>query len=335
MKEFELNMLLSKTEAISRINELGSKKNPFLFMVDFEMKAIRVIPLDKTFPQSILYHFPYMRNSEIATSNPGNFVFRKLPMSFEDYLPAYNIIQEEIQTGNTFLTNLTFPTSIDTTLSLREIFLQCSAKYKLFVENLFVCFSPETFVRIHNDVISTYPMKGTISSAVDDPGKKILTDTKEMAEHCTIVDLLRNDLSQVAYNVNVERFRYIDRIKTHEGELLQVSSEISGRLPEGYLDRLGEIIFSLLPAGSVTGAPKQKTLEIIKRAEKTDRGYYTGVCGIFDGNSLDSAVLIRFIENINGKLQFRSGGGITFLSEAMKEYQEFIDKVYVPITRDN
>jgi len=106
-------------------------------------------------------------------------------------------------------------------------------------------------------------------------------------------------------------------------------------MPKGYRDRLGEIVFSLLPAGSVTGAPKGKTLAVIREAEKADRGYYTGICGSFDGNNLDSAVLIRFIENNNGILHFRSGGGITFLSEAIKEYQELLDKVYVPIIRNN
>ena len=135
--------------------------------------------------------------------------------------------------------------------------------------------------------------------------------------------------------LKVDRFRYIERVGTNEGELLQVSSEITGKLPKGYRNRLGEILFSLLPAGSVTGAPKQKTLSIIRQAEKADRGYYTGICGIFDGNNLDSAVLIRFIENNDGILRFRSGGGITFLSESIHEYRELLDKVYVPIIRDN
>ncbi len=88
----------------------------------------------------------------------------------------------------------------------------------------------------------------------------------------------------------------------------------------------------LLPAGSVTGAPKKKTLEIIEETENYDRGYYTGIFGIFDGKNLDSCVLIRFIENqITDKLIYKSGGGITFLSDAEKEYDEMLKKVYVPI----
>jgi len=87
----------------------------------------------------------------------------------------------------------------------------------------------------------------------------------------------------------------------------------------------------MLPAGSVTGAPKKMTTSIIRDIENSDRGYYTGVCGVFDGESLDSAVMIRFIELQNGMMQFRSGGGITFMSQAREEYEELIEKVYVPI----
>jgi len=86
-----------------------------------------------------------------------------------------------------------------------------------------------------------------------------------------------------------------------------------------------------LPAGSVSGAPKPKTLEIIKAVEEEGRGYYTGVFGYFNGNDLDSGVMIRFIENREGKYFYRSGGGITTQSDVEAEYQETIDKVYVPV----
>jgi para-aminobenzoate synthetase component I len=114
--------------------------------------------------------------------------------------------------------------------------------------------------------------------------------------------------------------------------LLQVSSEIRGELPNDYYSRLGDIVFEMLPAGSVTGAPKMKTLEIIAEAENYDRGFYTGIAGYFDGKNLDSCVLIRFIENENGKLFYKSGGGITTQSNVNEEYQELIDKIYVPFS---
>ena len=91
------------------------------------------------------------------------------------------------------------------------------------------------------------------------------------------------------------------------------------------------ILSKLLPAGSISGAPKQKTLEVIQNSENYCRGYYTGIFGVFDGKNLESAVAIRYIENQKGKLIFKSGGGITALSKLEEEYQELGDKVYVPI----
>jgi len=165
------------------------------------------------------------------------------------------------------------------------------------------------------------------------PGAKdeILKNSKELAEHVTIVDLIRNDLSMVAKNVKVDKFRYVDEITTHEKKLLQVSSEISGEMPMNYTEKIGDILFSLLPAGSISGAPKKKTLEIINRVERYDRSFYTGIFGYFDGKDLDSGVMIRFIENANDGFIFKSGGGITVNSDLKTEYQELIDKVYVPI----
>ncbi len=112
--------------------------------------------------------------------------------------------------------------------------------------------------------------------------------------------------------------------------MLQVSSEIVGKLDDGYCGELGNILVRLLPAGSVSGAPKPKTLDIIRQTELDKRGYYTGVFGIFDGQSLDSGVMIRFIERLGSKYFYRSGGGITTQSQDRSEYQEAIDKVYVP-----
>ena len=113
-------------------------------------------------------------------------------------------------------------------------------------------------MRIENGFIYSYPMKGTIDASLPDARERILADRKEEAEHATIVDLIRNDLSQVASEVTVSRYRYIDELQTNRGRLLQVSSEIRGKLPENWKASLGDILFRLLPAGSITGAPKKK-----------------------------------------------------------------------------
>jgi len=194
-----------------------------------------------------------------------------------------------------------------------------------------VVFSPETFVTIRGNIITGFPMKGTIDASVKDAEKVLLNDIKEVSEHNTIVDLIRNDLNMVSKKVKVEKFRYIDRIKTHERELLQTSSQISGELSSDWRERVGDILYKILPAGSISGAPKKKTLEIIQEVEGYERGWFTGVFGYFDGFNLESAVIIRYIEKSGDKLTFKSGGGITSFSKCEKEYQELIEKVYVPI----
>jgi para-aminobenzoate synthetase component 1 len=173
-------------------------------------------------------------------------------------------------------------------------------------------------------------MKGTIDASIENAKEVILSDYKETCEHNTIVDLMRNDLNIIGSNVRVERFRYIDELKTSRGNILQVSSEVKADLNYDFYPKLGDILFKLLPAGSISGAPKESTIQIIKEAESEKRGFYTGVFGFFDGHNLDSAVIIRYIEKENDSHYFRSGGGITINSSSMDEYQEAINKIYLP-----
>jgi para-aminobenzoate synthetase component 1 len=318
-------------EALSLMNDLGRARTPFLFVIDFLQAEPVVLPPERAEQSGILFDISGARNYTAGARHPHPFRFHKQPLPFEEYLPAFDAVQEALHRGDSYLLNLTFATPIDIDLSLEEIFHLSRAKYRLLFQSRFVVFSPETFVRIRNGKISSHPMKGTIDAHLEDAEARILNDPKELAEHTTIVDLIRNDLSGVARHVRVERFRYIDRILTNQKEILQVSSEITGRLPDDYHENLGTILFALLPAGSVTGAPKKKTVEIIRSVENYERGYYTGIMGYFDGHDLDSGVMIRFIERTASGLQYKSGGGITVFSNARDEYQEMIDKVYVPI----
>lgn len=233
--------------------------------------------------------------------------------------------------GNTYLLNLTFPTQIEIKTTLLNIFLSSQAPFKLYYKNHFVTFSPERFLKIENNLIQTYPMKGTIDAQIPNADEKILADEKEKAEHTMVVDLLRNDLSMVAKQVSVNQFRYIETIKAGQKSLLQVSSKITGVLENNWHERIGDILLALLPAGSISGAPKIKTLEIINQVENYQRGFFSGVFGYFDGNKLDSAVMIRFIERQNGQFIYKSGGGITIDSNPKLEYEEMLEKVYIPV----
>ena len=193
-------------------------------------------------------------------------------------------------------------------------------------------FSPEIFIRIHNGRIYSYPMKGTINASTPSADRLLINDPKETAEHATIVDLIRNDLSMVAEQVSVSRYRYIDKLQTNQGSILQTSSEIQGVLPDDYLTNLGSIIFRLFTSRFYhRSLRRKKTMQIIKEAETYDRGFYTGIMGYFDGKDLDSAVMIRFVEQEGGKMYFKSGGGITSQSDVENEYNEMKQKVYVPI----
>ena len=252
------------------------------------------------------------------------------PVSFERYEKAFLEVQEEIKKGNTYLINLTFPSKINIDYSLEEIYRYSDAKFKLLYHDKFVCFSPERFVKIEDNAIFTHPMKGTIDANIPDAKEKILANEKEMAEHTMVVDLLRNDLSIVAKKVRVEKFRYIERIKAGERELLQVSSKIRGELEKDWQARLGEILCAMLPAGSITGTPKKSTTQIIQAVEGYERGFYSGIFGLFDGESLDSAIMIRYIEKIGDELYYKSGGGITIDSDVMAEYNEMCEKIYLP-----
>ena len=315
-------------QAIDQMNEYGRQRKPFLFVLDFDLKRPIVLRPDEWKAHDVVFDF----SGTSAPVFPEPFWFRRCPMSFEQYRVGFDYVVKNIHLGNSFLVNLSGQTPIETNLTLADIYRCTTARYKLRLANQFVCFSPESFVQIRGNRLASFPMKGTIQSSLPNAETTILSDAKEAAEHATIVDLIRSDLSRIAQKVWVERYRYIDRIDTHEGGLLQVSSEIAALLPESWLDQPGTLLASLLPAGSISGAPKPKTVELIHTAEPYDRGYYTGVSGYFDGENLDSGVMIRFIENQQGRLVFNSGGGITARSNAWSEYQEMIDKVYLPVS---
>lgn len=373
-----------KQEIIDKINRLASQDEPFLFVINYQGDKAFIRLLSDINPEECLFDFEGRGNFSHARKETlkeeilkketwkeetwkkeiSETTWQIEPPLYEDYERSFNIMKSSIMAGNSYLTNLTCRVPVSCNLSLEEIFHRAKGKYKLLLrrsESLtpFVCFSPETFVRIKGGRIYSYPMKGTLDASLPNAEKLLMEDRKEAAEHATIVDLIRNDLSRVAEDVRVDKYRYIDVLHTNKGDILQTSSEISGRLPEDYPHHLGEILDAQLPAGSITGAPKDKTMQIIHEAEDYDRGFYTGIMGIYDQGELNSAVMIRFIEEetspvdfeadgeknfkakegkasegkepkASRKLYFKAGGGITSKSDCRKEYEEVIQKIYLP-----
>lgn len=379
-----------KQEIIDKINRLASQDEPFLFVINYQGDKAFIRQLSDINPEECLFDFEGRGNSSDEMKNNSEKIAETTwqiePPLYEDYERSFNIVKNNIMAGNSYLTNLTNRVPVNCNLSLEEIFHRAKGKYKLLlrrkrnqaedkvqqkkeeaqnkadkkediieeISNPFVCFSPETFVRIKGGRIYSYPMKGTLDASLPNAEKLLMEDRKEAAEHATIVDLIRNDLSRVAEDVKVDKYRYVDVLHTNKGDILQTSSEISGRLPEDYPHHLGEILDAQLPAGSITGAPKDKTMQIIQEAEGYDRGFYTGIMGIYDQGELNSAVMIRFIEEETSpvdfeadgeknfkanegkkpkesrELYFKAGGGITSKSDCRREYEEVILKIYLP-----
>ncbi len=319
---------LNKENGFDTINTLGQSRTPFLFIISYDKKKIFAKPLHDL-DDDIYYKLEDWRNYPVKKRKKA-FTFFKSPVNFNLYKKAFDKVLEEIRSGNTYLLNLTFKTPIESNFTLKEIFTYARAKFKLYFKDEFICFSPERFVEIEGNNISTYPMKGTIDANIPHAKETILANEKEMAEHVMIVDLMRNDLGIIGSDVKVEKFRYVEKIKAGKKELLQVSSKITATLPDDWQNNIGTLLKQILPAGSITGTPKKSTIDIIKNVEDFDRDFYTGVFGIFDGKTLRSGVMIRFIEQEKGKLYYKSGGGITIDSDAKSEYDELIDKIYLP-----
>jgi para-aminobenzoate synthetase component 1 len=313
------------------MNDFGSLRKPFVFAIDYDMQ--KCLFFDNPLSCSeIRWSTKQANNGAKLNGNAKAPILKiKNSLSFEDYDKKFQIIRGGLLHGDSFLTNLTVAVEVDCNLSFEEVYDICDAKYKFLIPGEFVCFSPESFIKISDDKIYAYPMKGTIDATIDNAESLLMNSYKEKCEHNTIVDLLRNDLSMVSQNVAVSRYRYIDRIKTQNGEILQTSSEIVGYLPINWHSSIGDIVCKLLPAGSICGAPKPATVKLISNAEQSSRGWYTGVWGYYDGKSLDTAVMIRCLAKRGDKTFFHSGGGITVNSCADDEYNEVIQKIYLPI----
>ncbi|EQA05619.1 aminodeoxychorismate synthase component I [Glaesserella parasuis] len=313
-------------------NQYGKMRLPFFFLIDFEKQKPLIYPLSEIEDKGLYFDFNGQQKFIQSLKTNENFELEIIPPNYTQYKKAFDFVQQQIQIGNSYLLNLTQQTKIKTNYHLAQIFQQSKAKYKLLLDENFVCFSPECFIRIKENKIYSYPMKGTINANEEDAVNKLLNSEKEFTEHNTIVDLIRNDLALVSKYIQVTKYRYVEKVVTHRGAIYQTSSEICGELDENWQKNIGTMLDKLLPAGSISGAPKVKTVEIIQQAEQHERGYYTGIFGYFDGENVESAVAIRYIEKQGDKYYFRSGGGITALSQLDDEYNEILEKVYVPIS---
>jgi DNA polymerase III, beta subunit len=317
--------LLAKT--IQKMNEFSQSKTPFIALLSFD-EPWRDIVCESKFAREFGIRFKFA-NEQNKAQNAPKYELNFNKISPKIYENALKKVQNFMQEGDVYLLNLCFATPFSCEISLDEIYDYSREKLVLQFRDEFVCFSPENFVQINRQKIETFPMKGTINAQIPNAKDRLLHDEKELAEHCMVVDLLRNDLAKVAQNVQVKSFRDIYKVCTKNSEILQTISKISADLFENYEQNLGDLFARILPAGSISGTPKKRACEIISEVESAKRGFYTGVFVHFDGQKTESFVLIRFVRRVkNGEFEFFTGGGVTCESEIKKEYDELYEKAY-------
>ncbi len=260
----------------------------------------------------------------------------KTSVDLKKYVNAISSIKNYISEGHTYQVNYTFKTlfkfygdPVELYLSLRS---QQAVSYSAIIragDTWVLSLSPELFFRIDGNTIESRPMKGTIKRGKTPEEDSNLADflhndPKNRAENVMIVDLLRNDIGRLCEygDVRVPQLFLVERYKS----LFQMTSQINGKLSPT-LD-INQIISGLFPCGSVTGAPKIRTMEIIAELEDTPRGIYTGSVGFIGPGQAALNVSIRTVvlntRNRTGELGI--GSGITIDSDPMSEYEECILK---------
>ncbi len=255
----------------------------------------------------------------------------ELQISREDYAEKLARIHEYLSAGHTYQVNFTDRicgyTEEDPLPVYETLLWQQPVSFAAYVNSPYqtiLSFSPEMFYRLSREEIVVRPMKGTwprgVNKASDREAEaQLQADEKNRSEHVMIIDLLRNDLGRLCEygSIHVDKLFHIERYKT----LLQMTSSISGRPYAGTAP--SKIFRKLFPSGSITGAPKKRTMEIIRELERSPRGVYTGAIGYFGpGNEACFNVAIRTLSFEGKQLTFGVGGGITAGSVAQQEYEE-------------
>lgn len=261
-------------------------------------------------------------------------------MTKEEFCKNVETAKEYIRNGDIFQVVLSQRFSIETNVSpfstyraLRLINPSPYMYYLKFDEYQVVGASPEMLVRVENSIVQTGPIAGSRprGKTIEEDialAKELLHDEKELAEHTMLVDLGRNDIGKVSEfgSVKVTRFKHVERFS----HIMHIVSDVEGKLRDDktIFDALG----STLPAGTLSGAPKIRAMEIIDELEKNKRSTYGGAIGYisFNGN-FDSCITIRTALFKDSKAYIQAGGGIVYDSIPEMEYQESRNKAMAVI----
>ncbi len=342
----EIEIILNQVDEISQDpNFIGFGMLPYEIGYYFQPKEIKKSYFNK---EALSFLFYKKEDVEIINSDELKFhdaekYFKltagiknlKLDIAKNEYVEKIDKIKKYIAEGDTYQINFTTKAKFKfegklTSLFLNGIFNQ-SAGYSVFINygnNFILSFSPELFFKTDYKTIKSKPMKGTLKrkgNPFEDKklGASLSYDEKNLAENVMIVDLMRNDIGRIAVinSVNVSNLYEVEKYET----LYQLTSTVTGKLKE---NKLSEIFKNLFPSGSITGAPKIRSMQIIAELEKSPRNLYTGSIGIITNEKAVFNIPIRTIsinkKTKNGKLGL--GSGIVWDSDAEKEYEEVLLK---------
>ncbi|PAF41492.1 bifunctional anthranilate synthase component I family protein/class IV aminotransferase [Helicobacter sp. 11S03491-1] len=325
-------------EALEYI-DMHQKEGYFVGYIKYEAKDVFLGKQNKSdLPLLYFEHFAQScdLNKDFLDSKEVFYPYASTSMPQKLYNKKIRQIKDFIARGDTYQVNFTYPLEITTHCNEIDIFksilLNQDTPYKALFINEFesvLSFSPELFFEIsicnHQRQILTRPMKGTIQRGVDkiedEKNQEFLkNDIKNRSENVMIVDLLRNDLSKIALKGSVKVSKLFE-IHTYP-TLHQMVSEVKANIPQNM--SLYQILEALFPCGSITGAPKIKTMEIIHILEDYQRGVYCGAIGVIQKDKMCFSVPIRTLykQANKKKYQLGVGGGIIWDSEVQNEFQE-------------
>ncbi|MDX2287622.1 MAG: aminodeoxychorismate synthase component I [Hyphomicrobiaceae bacterium] len=313
----------------------------------FEPRLAHLLPANRTVPLVWfgLYDAPReMGNAEVkdwldqtTRSVSHKFSDVSLSLSRDAYLERYARVIEMIRSGDIYQLNLTFKTRFRLSGSPLTFYRDLRAKqrvsYGAIVDTgqvTVLSASPELFIAKSGQIMETRPMKGTaarLGTIAGDAGQRLelATDTKQRAENLMIVDLMRNDLSRIADigSVEVTDLFTVETFKT----LHQMTSGIRARLLEG--TALSDILAAIYPAGSITGAPKIRAMELIAELEQEARGVYCGAIGrLSPDDTIQLNVAIRTpVITRDGTGEMGIGSGVVYDSDGIREYEECLLKM--------
>lgn len=329
IEAFENSSFLNAFELI----ETYCKTHFLLGYIRYEAKNIFLGQEIKS-EKPLLYFEVYESFEEYIPKQQESIFLNPIPvLNFDQYNTAIEKIKNEISYGNTYEVNYTVDFNVNYNgdhFSLYEYLLGLQrTPYNTYIKNKYetlLSFSPELFFEIQDRHIVTKPMKGTVKRGKADDYKLIeflRTDIKNRAENVMIVDLLRNDLGQISKtdSVNVSNLFEVETYPTFHTMISTIEADLHDEVT------LLDVFKAVFPCGSITGAPKISTMQLIDKLEYGERGIYCGAIGFLSPEKTTFSVPIRILQSKSeGGLQYRVGGAIVWDSNAHDEWLEILAK---------